>query len=66
MREWEQSEKGATCSFSPKKAVLLAYSIQEPEVAVESSKCDEPKFRCAVTQKNPLEFNGMERGGKMP
>lgn len=52
----ERSEKGEgrmlPVSDNPRKAILLACSVQKPKVTVEFLKCDEPKLRCAVIHKN--------------
>lgn len=53
-------------SDNPRKAILLAYSVQKPKVTVEFLKCDEPKVRCAVIHKNHGVRCHMKREGKMP
>lgn len=47
-----------------RKAIYSAYSVQKPNVAVESLKCDEPELRYVI-QRNPLEFNDMRTEGKI-
>lgn len=48
----EQSEKGEgrmlPASDNPRKAILLACSVQKPKVTVEFLTCDEPKLRCVI------------------